>query len=33
LHESQEVISKDWHDRFFVEKIPEMLIKLVRKFL
>jgi cardiolipin synthase len=33
MHESQEVISKDWHDRFFVEKIPEMLIKLVRKFL
>ena len=33
MSESKEVDSKEWHDRFFVERIPETLIRLVRKFL
>ncbi len=33
LAESKEVILNEWHNRFFVEKIPEILIRLVRKFL
>jgi cardiolipin synthase len=33
MNESKEVNSKEWHSRFFAEKIPEVLIKLVRKFL
>jgi len=30
---SKEVSSVEWKSRFFVERIPEILIKLVRKFL
>ncbi len=33
IQESNEVLSKDWKNRFFIEKIPEILIRLVRKFL
>lgn len=33
LAESKEVNLKEFNSRFFVEKIPEILIKLVRKFL
>lgn len=33
LKESKEVNLKEWQNRFFLEKIPEMLIHLVRKFL
>ena len=33
LQESKEVLWKDWKNRFFIEKIPEILIRLVRKFL
>jgi cardiolipin synthase len=33
MGESKEVNSREWHGRFFAEKIPEVLIKLVRKFL
>jgi cardiolipin synthase len=33
LGESKEIDSRQWHSRFFAEKIPEILIKLVRKFL
>ncbi len=33
MAESKEVDTKKWHNRFFVERIPEMLIRLVRKFL
>ena len=31
--ETYEVLFKDWKNRFFIEKIPEILIRLVRKFL
>jgi len=33
ITDSKEVNLKDWQNRFFIEKIPEILIKLVRKFL
>ncbi len=33
IKESKEVSLKEWHNRFFIDKIPEILIKLVRKFL
>ena len=33
VQESREVLWKDWKNRFFIEKIPEILIRLVRKFL
>jgi len=33
LTESKEVTLRDWKNRFFIEKIPEKLIVLVRKFL
>ncbi len=33
ITDSKEVTLKEWHNRFFIEKIPEILIKLVRKFL
>ncbi len=33
MGESKEVDTKQWHSRYFVERIPEMLIRLVRKFL
>ena len=33
LKESKEITLNEWRDRFFVEKIPEILIRLVRKFL
>ncbi len=33
LVDSKEVDAKEWHNRFFIEKIPEYLIRLVRKFL
>jgi cardiolipin synthase len=33
LKESKEVTFAEWHTRFFIEKIPEILIRLVRKFL
>ena len=31
--DSKEVKLAEWHNRFFIEKIPERLIILVRKFL
>lgn len=33
LKKSREINLKDWRNRFFLEKIPEILIKLVRRFL
>ena len=33
LEKSKEVTLTKWKSRFFIEKIPEVLIKLVRKFL
>lgn len=33
MHESKEVVPEEWQNRYFIEKIPEMLIRLVRKFL
>ena len=33
IQESQEVIFFDWKNRFFIEKIPEILIRFVTKFL
>jgi cardiolipin synthase A/B len=33
MAESKEIDTKQWHNRFFVERIPEMLIRFVRKFL
>lgn len=33
MHDSKEVSLKEWNNRFFVEKIPVMLIKLFRNFL
>jgi cardiolipin synthase len=33
MRESKEVELKAWHNRFFIEKIPETLIRIVRKFL
>jgi cardiolipin synthase A/B len=33
MNESNEVDPEDWKNRFFIEKIPEHLIKLVRNFL
>lgn len=33
LKESKEVFLAEWRDRLFIEKIPEILIRLVRKFL
>ncbi len=33
LGESTEVKKEDWFNRFFIERFPEQLIKLVRKFL
>jgi cardiolipin synthase A/B len=33
LTESKEVVLNEWHNRFFIEKIPEILIRFVRKFL
>jgi len=33
MQETREVLYKDWKSRFFIEKIPEILIRLVRKFL
>lgn len=33
MNSSKEVLLKDWQNRFFLEKIPEILIRLVRKFL
>lgn len=33
LEDSKEVNLKEWQSRFFLEKIPEMLMHLVRKFL
>ena len=33
LEETKEVFLKEWQSRFFLEKIPEILIRLVRKFL
>jgi len=33
LTESKEVSLEEWQNRFFIEKIPEILIRLVRKFL
>lgn len=33
IQETYEVLLKDWKNRFFIEKIPEILIRLVRKFL
>jgi cardiolipin synthase len=33
IQETKEVLWKDWKNRFFIEKIPEILIRLVRKFL
>lgn len=33
MHKSKEVKKDDWNSRFFIERIPEVLIKLVRKFL
>jgi cardiolipin synthase len=31
--ESKEVLLKDWQNRFFVEKIPEILVHLIKRFL
>ncbi|MEK7501756.1 MAG: phospholipase D-like domain-containing protein [Patescibacteria group bacterium] len=33
LTQSKEVLLNEWRGRFFIEKIPEILIRLVRKFL
>ncbi|MDD5165240.1 MAG: phospholipase D-like domain-containing protein [Candidatus Pacebacteria bacterium] len=33
MHDSKEVLYEEWKKRFFIEKIPEKLITLVRKFL
>ena len=33
LTQSKEVTLNEWRNRFFIEKIPEILIRLVRKFL
>lgn len=33
IQESDEVPIRDWKNRFFIEKIPEILIRLVSKFL
>lgn len=33
LQDSKEVIYREWKNRFFLEKLPEYAIKLVRKFL
>jgi cardiolipin synthase len=33
MEESKEVTLKEWRGRFFLEKIPEILIRLVSKFL
>lgn len=33
LKETKEVSLSEWQNRFFLEKIPEILIRLVRKFL
>ena len=33
IHESNEIMLDQWRSRFFVERIPEILIRLVRKFL
>ena len=33
IQETNEVLWSDWKNRFFIEKIPEILIRLVRKFL
>lgn len=33
LRQTKEIHFKDWQNRFFIEKIPEILIKLVRRFL
>lgn len=33
MHGSREVIPDEWNSRFFIEKIPEYLIRMVSKFL
>lgn len=33
MHASREVSADEWRKRFFIEKLPEFAIKLVRKFL
>ena len=33
MNDSKEITLPEWQNRFFIEKIPELLIKLVRKFL
>jgi len=33
LKESEQVLVEEWHKRFFIDKIPEILIRLVRQFL
>lgn len=33
LQESEEVTLKEWNNRFFLERLPEFLIRLVKKFL
>ncbi|MFA6459525.1 MAG: phospholipase D-like domain-containing protein [Candidatus Paceibacterota bacterium] len=33
MHDSKEVSLNEWKNRFFIEKIPEILIKIVRRFL
>jgi len=33
LLETREILLKEWHNRLFLEKIPEILIRLVKKFL
>jgi cardiolipin synthase len=33
LKDSKEILYKEWKGRFFIERIPEMLIRLVSKFL
>lgn len=33
IKETHEISKVDWQNRFFLEKIPEILVKLVRKFL
>ena len=33
MHESTEINYDEWKNRYFIERIPEMLIVLVRKFL
>lgn len=33
MNASREVSASEWHDRFFLEKLPELVIRLVRRFL